>query len=849
MTRLRAARSVRIKSWTAVAVLAGVVLLSMLLVWQQSTDARREIDALATANTDSAQWSLAQTEVELLALEAAVLGARAGATDLDEVRRRFDVFYSRIDTVQNSRHFIEVVELASIHEAIDEAEAFLAEFVPVIDGPDAGLESALPVMTESLSDLRAATRDFSLAGVRVLSERTETRRERVSSALTDLGLIAVFLLVVLLAMLSVVLWMMRASRKQTEELAVTHSRLQAIISTSLDGILVVDRNGRVLDYNGAAERIFGHSRDEALGQELATLIIPDHLREAHEAGMKRYLDTGEKRVVGKGLVQLEAKHKDGSVFPVEFSINSAESEDGEIFVSYLRDISERVAAQKELVAARDSAVAGEKAKATLLAVMSHEMRTPLNGVLGTLQLLSKTKLDEKQRNYIEMMDTSGQLLLEHVNNVLDISRIDAGKAETTSEEFDVSHLVRGVVSSLQTPANERGNALRVEVLGPGLDTVSGDQARLKQVLFNLIGNAIKFTENGTVTVELEREPGTDTVDFRIIDTGIGIDEADIERVFEDFVTLDASYHRAVEGTGLGLGIVRRLIELLGGEIGVESNPGEGSVFWFRLPLPVVEMGLFDVAPAAAPAASAAPTATSVLLVEDNAINRLVAREMLTQIGCDVKEAHDGQQGVDIAATRRFDLILMDISMPRLDGLEASRLIRERHGPNAKTPIIALTAHAMQSDIERFKAAGMVDVLTKPLSIDHAQTVIRQFAKPEDKAKASGHAAPDEEPENDFLASLGPEFAQKIRHQMEAELSEGFDTLRGMIEGKAPDQLDRKQVAQLAHKLVGTASIGRLDSVTRILRDLEMSAADGMPHDLLALVENAGSAFQHAASTH
>lgn len=190
-------------------------------------------------------------------------------------------------------------------------------------------------------------------------KRKKIHRERVSGALTDLGLIAVFLLAVLLAMVAILLWMMRASRRQAEELAVTHSRMQAMISTSIDGIHVVARDGRVLDYNGAAERIFGYSRDEALGSEMSMLIIPDHLREAHTAGMKRYLDTGEKRVVGKRLVQLEAKRKDGTVFPVEFSINAAESADGEIFVSYLRDIFHRVAAQKEPVAARDSAVAGE----------------------------------------------------------------------------------------------------------------------------------------------------------------------------------------------------------------------------------------------------------------------------------------------------------------------------------------------------------------------------------------------------------------------------------------------------------------------------------------------------------
>ena len=319
---------------------------------------------------------------------------------------------------------------------------------------------------------------------------------------------------------------------------------------------------------------------------------------------------------------------------------------------------------------------------------------------GTLDLLSDTDLDERQQKYVGVMDASGKMLLEHVNNVLDISRVDAGMAERVEEPFDVCELAQSTVEGLQTTAELRGNTLKIAQPGPRAGMRVGDRKRIQQILFNLLGNAIKFTENGAVTLEIDCENGGETVEFRVIDTGIGIAEADLARVFEDFVTLDASYQREVEGTGLGLGIVRRLTDLLQGEIGVESEEGAGSVFWVRLPLPHVAARPFTRTVSLAPQ-EVAGRALRVLVVEDNEINRMVAREMLERNGCVVTEAVDGQDGVRAAEADAFDLILMDISMPKLDGTAAARMVKSGHGPNAGTPIIALTAHALPADVARF----------------------------------------------------------------------------------------------------------------------------------------------------
>lgn len=809
-----------------IAIYCLVVLVSAATIWAISSDARREIDALAVANADSSQWSLAQSEVEFLALVNATRASMMGDATPAEVRKRFNIFYSRIQTIKASQSFSEVRVLPEVQQSIGDLEAFLNETVATIDADDETLSAALPEIQSKFDALHSALRNLSLASVRVFAKHAEMQRGQVSGALKDLGLIAFTLLATLIGVVGGLLASIRESRRQTSEIALTQGRLQAIISTSLDGILVVNKAGVVLDYNGAAEGIFGYTREEALGADMADLIIPDHLRDAHYKGMARYRETSIKHVVGSGLHKLEAKRNDGSIFPVELSINSAESEEGEIFISFLRDISQRVESEQELVEARDKALAGEKAKADLLAVMSHEMRTPLNGVLGSLQLLADTNLDKQQEKYVDVMDISGKMLLEHVNNVLDISRVDAGKAVVAEQEFSLVELLDETVESLKGQAEGRGNSLEVVRLGTHIDRVIGDQTRLRQILFNLLGNAIKFTEHGKVSIEVDANTHNELVEFRIIDSGIGIAEDDLDRIFSDFVTLDASYQREVEGTGLGLGIVKRLVELLGGEIGVESVPGEGSVFWFDLPLPRVAERI-----ASRPISINAPEEplrhpSKVLIVEDNEINRMVAREMLMQLDCDVSEATDGQEGVQMAEAEKFDLILMDISMPKIDGTVAAKMIKEGSGPNVKTAIVALTAHALPEDVARFKAAGMSDVITKPLSSGRLSAVLTQNMWIEVSEPSADALVKDE-----MVRTFGIEKAEELERRAFSQLSEGFDELESLIVNDMPHD----DVSALAHKLVGTASMFGLTDIREDLVSIENSNPDGNRDRLLSSV--------------
>ena len=807
------------------AIYLAVVLLSGTAIWLLSSDARQKIDALAVANADSTQWSLAQSEVEYLALLSTAQANAANTGDLDSVRRRFDVFYSRIQTIKSSPAFEGVRDIPSVATSMAKIDALLENSVPVIDASDPELMTSIPALIDELQAHRGDLRDISLAGVRVFAERSEAQRKTVASALTDLGWIAFGLLALLLGVVGILLSNIRASHRQTSEIALTQSRLQAIISTSLDGILVVGKDGHVLDYNGAAEGIFGYTREEALGEDMSQLIIPDHLRDMHNNGMSRYRESGEKRVVGSGLLKLEAKRKDGSVFPVELSINSAQSEEGEIFVSFLRDISKREADEKELVEARDKALAGEKAKADLLAVMSHEMRTPLNGVLGTLQLLSNTELNERQTKYVGVMETSGKLLLNHVNDVLDISRVDAGMVKAVHEKFDLHALTDQVVEGLTGQANTRGNTISVTYLGDPVRQVIGDETRVRQILLNLLGNAIKFTESGSVAVEVEAAAESDLVDFRVIDSGIGISESNLDRIFDDFVTLDASYQREVEGTGLGLGIVKRLVAMLGGQIGVESEQGNGSVFWFNLPLPKFVTRNVSTPVDVGPEAQADQYTAKVLVVEDNEINRMVVGEMLQLHGCDVTDAQDGHEGVLIAQNVAFDLILMDISMPKIDGVTAAKTVRSKDGPNKNTPIVALTAHALPDDVDKFHKAGMLDVITKPISAERLRDVLEKTL---DISPTHGVSTQMSELRDTF----GAEKADALEKKAKQHLIDGFEDLGHLLNAQAPQE----DVSALAHKLAGTAAMFGFELALTELRKIELADASLSQAELVAYLE-------------
>ncbi|SOC04842.1 PAS domain S-box-containing protein [Rhodobacter sp. JA431] len=753
---------------------AGLVVLifgAVAGLYRYGVSVRSEIDTLAIANSDSLQWTLAQLEVEYFHLEAAMTRADpAVPKTLSDLSRDFDIFYARVNTIREGKGFREVLTSAPAITAITRIATYTDTTAKIFDAGPEALTEALPALRDATDEIMPIVRDLSLGGVRAFAERSMAQREQVFASLIRLASLTAALLVTLSGGFVATWWLWRYGRNQTRSLYFAKARLEAVISTSIDAVIVVDQEARVVEFNGAAEKVFGYSRNEAIGAPMTDLIVPHHMKTAHDAGFKRYRAGGVPRIAGHGLIGLQARRKNGDLFPAELSVTATRIGKHEIFVGYLRDITDRVAAEQELIDARDQAMAGERAQSEFVAVMSHEMRNPLNGLLGTVDLLSETELDDTQRRFVDSMQKAGEILLSHVNNTLDVERLDAGKFSLTRAPFAPIALADEVVQMQSGTAAARGNQLIAHVEGDLPTAVEGDALRIRQVLINLVGNAIKFTENGTVSIEVEYHRDQGLLEYRVIDTGVGIPPDQTERIFDDFVTLDPELSREATGTGLGLSIARRLVRAMRGEIGVESEEGKGSAFWITVPVPVVlsmpeelthpprdldltvpprpqaplkwgdepeptihvsadaPLVLKPRRPLPPPDAAAVPPCSmgtdgkphlqgpvEVLVVEDNDINRVVLCEMLRRGGHKFDEARDGREGVEAAEKHRFDVILIDLNMPRMNGIEATEAIRAGNGPNKHTPVIAVTANVLPEARARLEAAGVCRVISKPIT--------------------------------------------------------------------------------------------------------------------------------------
>ena len=497
-------------------------------------------------------------------------------------------------------------------------------------------------------------------------------------------------------------------RKARREAQANARRLKLALEAADAGVYEIDHVAKTFWASPEFVKLTG--QDNATYEEATQLRFPGfhvddlpHVRESFRA-----LHAGSKRS-GEGF-EARITRPDGETRWIRVSHHLKTGRNGRWLkaVGLVQDFDARKRQELALLDAQQAAEAAAEAKAAFLANMSHEIRTPMNGVMGVLHLLKAESLSDEGRGMLDDALSCGQMLAELLNDVIDFSKIEAGRLELVCEAVDPKALLEGVVRLLRPQADVKRLDLRVEIK-KSLGWVHSDPVRLRQALFNLVGNAVKFTEKGSVTVRcMAPRPGV--LRFEVEDTGVGI-AADVQaRIFQRFDQGDASTTRKFGGSGLGLTITRKLAEMMSGDVGVTSQEGVGSTFWLEIAAP----------PAAAQALAAdnlepVREGLSVLVVEDNATNPMIATKLLEAMGAQVTTAADGYLGVEAAEGGGFDLILMDVQMPGIDGLEAARRIRALGGPPSQTPIVALTANVLSHQRTAYLAAGMDGVVGKPIS--------------------------------------------------------------------------------------------------------------------------------------
>ncbi len=517
---------------------------------------------------------------------------------------------------------------------------------------------------------------------------------------------------------------------QRRVVAANEARFRGLLEAAPDAMIIIGAGGRIELINAQAEKLFGYARAELIGKNVEALV-PERLQAVHQHHRNEYVDRPKVRPMGAGL-QLYGRRKDGSEFPVEISLSPLEIDSERVVTATVRDVTERKLAEEELKRARDDAVKASRTKSEFLANMSHEIRTPMNGIMGMTELLLETTLDAAQRDAADTIQYSARTLLTIINDILDISKIEAGMMQVEATPIDLRDIVRRAVQI----GREAGSAKKLE-FSLGIDdkvpsAVRGDPVRLSQVLTNLISNAIKFTERGQVAVSarLVRDAAGEVfVRFAVTDSGIGIPRDVLPRLFRPFVQADGSTTRKYGGTGLGLAISRRLVELMGGEIGVDSEPGKGSTFWFTVRFtrdatqPQPEATPVPAAPIQNPRSA---SRWRILAAEDNPVNKMVAQHQLKRCGLQAEFVDNGRDALSALQKEHYDLVLMDCQMPDLDGYGVTAEVRSHDGPNRATWIIAMTAHAMGGDREKCLAAGMNDYIAKPFTTEALREVISRF---------------------------------------------------------------------------------------------------------------------------
>ncbi|HEX4211560.1 MAG TPA: PAS domain S-box protein, partial [Candidatus Binataceae bacterium] len=607
---------------------------------------------------------------------------------------------------------------------------------------------------------------------------------------------------------------------------------RSIIDAAPNGMLIMNEAGAITLANLEAERMFGYAPGKLVGEPIETLLPDQAIDRALAQKSEARTSPAERELVGR--------RRDGTGMPIEISISPIETPHGRIIVASITDITQRKAVEHALQHAKDEAESATRAKSEFLASMSHEIRTPLNGIIGFADLLLDGGLSETQRRQLTLIRDSGASLLAIINDILDISKIEAGKLELESIAMSPLSIAGGAMSIIRAQAVAKGLELRDASASDLPAWIEGDPTRLRQILLNLLSNAVKFTSSGSITLHVSRivESGNGRLKFTVCDTGPGIPLDRQHLLFQNFSQVDNSITRRFGGTGLGLAICKRLAEAMGGTIGVESEPGKGSAFHFTIALREVagpELALADT-PRAATQATA-----RILVAEDIHMNQVIVESMLTIAGHSVTLVNNGGEAVEAIQSGDYDLVLMDMEMPEMDGLAATRAIRALAAPLSTIPIIALSANAMPQEIARCRAAGMNDHLSKPIDRTALLIAIARWLP-----VRAPEAAPttsdlrviviDDAVLRDLESHIGKPCVGELSRDFRKEVRKSISIMSATT--------NRELLAREAHALISVAGNLGCSELMNYSRNM-MQALPGKVADIDALVEGLKNAAGRA----
>ncbi|HET9248519.1 MAG TPA: ATP-binding protein [Actinomycetota bacterium] len=503
---------------------------------------------------------------------------------------------------------------------------------------------------------------------------------------------------------------MQGERDLTAKAAGAETSFQALLDAAPDAMVGVARDGTIVLANGQAETLFGYPAAQLVGSPVE-LLIPERVKAIHRTHREGYFEEPRTRPMGVGL-DLAGLRADGTEFPAEISLSAIETDDGMLALAAIRDITDRKLAEREMHRAREEADRANRAKSDFLSRMSHELRTPLNSVLGFAQLLEMEPLSQTQHESVREIIRGGGHLLDLINEILDITRIETGRISLSPEPVDVGLTLTETLQLIRPIADQANVRIR-EPTGETEVEVRADRQRLKQVLLNLLSNAVKYNrEGGEIRIACERR-GTSRFRVSVIDTGIGFDEKQLAQLFAPFERLGAE-QRGIDGTGLGLALSKGLIETMDGVIGAESTEGVGSTFWFELPMTTEVVGV-DVAEAAATPVRTGESRT-VLYIEDNPANfQLVERMLSYRPHVTLLSAMQGSIGLELARRHQPDLIFLDLHLPDMHGEEVLRQARADER-TSDIPVVVISADARGEARMALLAGGAQGFLTKPVSV-------------------------------------------------------------------------------------------------------------------------------------